>query len=223
MHSHCPLIDKSKYKYQSLPFKGTWQPTAMGLPIKPHTSQDYAATTIAFSTIHRLPTAYPMAGATYSDIHFPNDEACPERTLYVKPWTEGNERWIGEFSNQGRVDETPPIPLLFYNSIEGKELSGVTKFCEWDTATNEPKPVKPDWPWRIKVIYTGISWPVCGITYPDCIYMGLEENPTLPNHWVYNEVYARGVGLIDQWCGALHNDGVTVTGFQQMLESWSKS
>jgi hypothetical protein len=108
--------------------------------------------------------------------------------------------YLGEGVNELEMVISPPEALLTYNSVVGEIID-----CHSRVFTNsyDNTILIPDFHWTYRTIGHYNTWG----HYSDCWHTGLYEHTS---NYVYNYVFANGVGMIDFWYGALNpNNNVT--------------
>lgn len=197
-HPYWPLTPGSRIDYRAFVIEGYWHTDTMSLDVN---KRDLDTNQIPFSRTcievpkHRRPEI-AVVGSNSGHVPTMADD-WGNYVYYMGLWkpADGSPGWIGEVGDS-KSESDPPDPELSLNPIAGERITvNVTgvDFAPDGTATRN----------AMKAVYGTIGfgpwwW---ADTYPDTLRTALIERPDEPTGWVYNYLWAKGIGPVDMWWG----------------------
>ncbi len=210
-HPYWPLTPNSTIEYQVFKIKGRAHLDTLHLDVTERIPSPVNA--VQRKTMLTVPALY--APATAIAYAMPGQPLPTPATLrwengiqFVLPWIPPNGfAYIGEYNSQ-----IAPEPLLAFDTQIGVKRTGLTHAVNFADGKVYPQEL----PWTYMDISRG-PWD----QHPDTIRTGLLEQPANGPRVIFNYIYRQGIGLVDEWYGALDDAGNVTDGYQRYATSWS--
>ena len=196
VHPYLPMVVGTSITYVSIPITGTWHENTMALDVNTQSTSDGQVEITSFRN--------PELDTFVAYWHAPGPPPLPINYrsalqdaygyyLYGKP---GALIYVGELVNEFEQVIRPPEAILTMSPIVGENFTRMSRVYTDGVITTRIH-------WKYRTIAHYDTWG----PFADCWRTALWEYDS--TH-VYNYVFARDVGMVDFWHGALDAQGNVV-------------